>query len=313
MSAILNIAFQGGTHGNFLRYFIDRFSSLTPPINDLPFTSNGTSHNSITYSGLIYRYHPDYGTNTFNNINEPHILISISINDILFLQRIVNKRAGDLKTELNHDYISLSSTYIKLYGIKDKFKNLYNIDVDEHTKIPKFIFRDFFKLSFLNPIKDGFIENNNHLLSNLPTNCKLFPVSAFWNKELFFSNIKKINKELNLKLVIDQTAEEIYDLFLKNILEYDTYNRCEIIIKSLEKKENIDISNIDIVEQAYISAWIEKNYRFVIVPLTNSFFKNTKEILDWIEWYPQFYKAMNPNLPTFNGIPNPYHLHNLKK
>jgi len=101
-------------------------------------------------------------------------------------------------------------------------------------------------------------------------------------------------------------------LFIRNIKQYDTRHRCEKIIEALQNNENININDIDNVEQAYISAWIEKNYRFVTIPLTNNFFKNTKEILDWIEWYPQFYKAMNPNLPIFNGIPNPYHLHNLK-
>jgi hypothetical protein len=67
------------------------------------------------------------------------------------------------------------------------------------------------------------------------------------------------------------------------------------------------------VEQAYVSAWIEKNHEFVTVPLTNSFFSTTGEITYWLEHYPKHYKAMNPNLPTFDGKPNPFHLWNLKK
>jgi hypothetical protein len=320
MKRLLNIAFQGGTHGNFLRYFIDRFSALTPEIKELPFTENGTSHNAIKYSGLIHRYHPVFGigdifstTEGFDNVNEPHILISVSTNDILFLQRIVNQRAGDHKIDIDQEYVSLSSDYIKMYKIKDKFNNLYNINVNENTRIPKFIFRDFFKLSFLDLTKDGFIEENARWILNLPINCKLFPVSAFWNKELFFSNIERINKEFDLKLTVDQNAEYVYDLFVKNIKQYDTRNRCEIIIEALKNKQNLDISNIDTVEQAYLSAHIEKKYKFITVPLTNYFFKSTSEILKWIEWYPEYYKAMNPNLPTFNGIPNPYYLHNLRK
>ena len=320
MERLLNIVFQAGCHGHFLRYFIDRFSALTPEIKELPFTENGTSHNTIKYSGLIHRYHPEFGmgdifstTGEFENVDQPHVLISISIDNIFFLQRIVNGRAGDLKIELNQNYISLSPNYIKSYKIKNKFKTLYNMDVNEETKIPRFIFRDFFKLAFLDPTKDGFIEENNRLLLNLPANCKLFPLNAFWNKELFFSNIERINQEFDLKLIIDQNAEYVYDLFVKNIKQYDTRNRCETIIEALKNKENIDISDVDTVEQAYLSAWIEKNYKFITVPLTNYFFKSTGEILKWIEWYPEYYKAMNPNLPIFNGIPNPYHLHNLKK
>jgi len=312
MERLLNIAFQGGTHGNFLRYFIDRFSALTPEITELPFTENGTSHNNIKYSGKIERYHPS-DNNTFRNINEPHLLITVAPDDLLFLQRIVNKRAGDLKINLETDFITLSTRYIDLFRIKDKFKYLYNIEINENTNIPKFIFQDFLKLAFLDTNKDGFIERNTLYLSCRPAVCKLFPLNAFWNKDLFFSNIKRINQEFDLKLTVDQNAEYVYDLFVKNIEQYDTRNRCETIIKALGNKQNIDISNIDTVEQAYLSAHIEKNYKFVSVPLTNYFFKTTGEILDWLTWYPEYYKAMNPNLPTFNGIPNPYHLHNLKK
>ena len=39
----LYIGFQGGTYGNFLRYFLDKFCSLTPAIDDLPFNEIGTS------------------------------------------------------------------------------------------------------------------------------------------------------------------------------------------------------------------------------------------------------------------------------
>ena len=77
----------------------------------------------------------------------------------------------------------------------------------------------------------------------------------------------------------------------------------------MKNKKYYDLSPIDIVEQAYLSSYIEQNYEFICVPNTNYFFQNTKEILDWIEWYPQHYKAMNPNLPIFNGIPNPFYLH----
>ena len=35
--------------------------------------------------------------------------------------------------------------------------------------------------------------------------------------------------------------------------------------------------------------------------------------MDYLKYYPEHYKAMNPNLPKFNGIPNPFYLWNLKK
>ena len=51
---------------------------------------------------------------------------------------------------------------------------------------------------------------------------------------------------------------------------------------------------------------------FVIMPITDDFFKTTKEITDYIKLYPEHYKAMNPNLPKFNNIDNPFFLHRQK-
>ena len=64
----------------------------------------------------------------------------------------------------------------------------------------------------------------------------------------------------------------------------------------------------NIIEELY-----KKNYDFITIPRTNNFFNTTNEIIQWLDWYPNHYKAMNPNLPKFNGIPNPFYLWNLKK
>ena len=45
------------------------------------------------------------------------------------------------------------------------------------------------------------------------------------------------------------------------------------------------------------------------MPLIDNFFKNTNEIINYIKFYPEHYKAMNPNLPMFNNMPNPFFLH----
>ena len=58
MTDRVNIAFQGGTHGNYLRFCIDKFSTHTPDIIETPFTENATSHKQLNYSGRINRYHP---------------------------------------------------------------------------------------------------------------------------------------------------------------------------------------------------------------------------------------------------------------
>ena len=310
---MINIAFQGGTHGNFLRYFLDRFSSLTPEILEEPFTETGATHKEIKYSGRFKRYHPNIDSPYFQNVDQQHILITVDINDLLFLQRIIHKRTGDYNVDLTKNMIKLPAEYIKNYNINPRFYELYNKEINETMEIPRYIVRDFLKLSFLNPEKDGFIDKQKKVLKELTKKTLFFPVSAFWNKDIFFKEISTLDKKLNLQLVLGKDSEDIFTTFQNKIEQLPTQFRCQEIIECLKNKKKYDLSQIDTVEQAYLSSYIEQNYQFITVPNTNYFFQNTKEILDWIEWYPQHYKAMNPNLPTFNGIPNPFYLHGIKK
>ena len=65
---------------------------------------------------------------------------------------------------------------------------------------------------------------------------------------------------------------------------------------------------LDVSTEGFIYAEMEKANDFIQMPLTNRFFRDTDEMKQFIDYYPEHYKAMNPNMPKFNGIPNPYYL-----
>ena len=102
-------------------------------------------------------------------------------------------------------------------------------------------------------------------------------------------------------------------MFIQKLPWIKTKDRVFTIIDAIKQNKDINIEDIDTVQQAFVGAWIEQNYEFITIPLSNGFWKTTGEIIQWLKYYPQHYKAMNPNLPTFNGIPNPFHLAKLKK
>ena len=311
MSNLVNVAFQGGSHGNYLRFCIDKFSTLTPDFVGPPFTENHTSHVDLDYSGKVNCYHPLIEEPFFKNTEEPHILITIQKEDLLFLDRWVTMRAGDFKVDVSKDLVNTHDKFLSNFPWTDKFKKYYNIDLTKH-RAPKFLLRDFYKLSFLDPDKNGFIMLDKVLRENKPANTFEFPVSSFWDKDKFIRVLEKMNNVLNLKIDINRCLTT-HDLFLNRLNFMDTKHRAVDVTEAIQNKQNMDIKNLDTVEQAYVSAWIEKNHKFVIVPQCDNFFHTTNEIIDWLKYYPQHYKAMNPNLPTFNNIPNPFHLWNLKK
>jgi hypothetical protein len=76
----------------------------------------------------------------------------------------------------------------------------------------------------------------------------------------------------------------------------------------LESNLDTSLADLDVATEGFLYAELEKNNDFIQMPLTNRFFRDTAEINQFIEHYPGHYKAMNPNMPKFNGIPNPYYL-----
>ena len=310
MKRLVNIAYQSGTHGNYLRFCIDKFSKLTPEVIGTPFTKNNTSHNTLKYSGSVNQYHPGGLYPHFQNTNEPHILITVDKEDLVFIERWVTIRAADQRVDTSKDSIKLTDSFLEKFRWKDKFKSCFGIDVPEQP-IPRFLMRDFYKLSFLDKNQSGFIVTDRLLKTHKPLNTFEFPVSSFWDKNKFLNTLVQLNNESSLDL--DLSDMSVHDRFLKNVTFMDTKDRVFDVIDAIKNNEQVDIQELDTVEQAYISAWIEKNYDFIQVPLINNFFKTTKEISEWLQHYPSHYKAMNPNLPIFNGIPNPYHLAKLKK
>ena len=312
MGNIANITYQGGTHGRFLTFFLDKFSRRTPEISHSPFTKAGTSHNGKEMlSGKFPDWHPlADGKNYFKNTNEPHVMITVEPEDLLNIERSVTTRAGDLNVDTNNDNVAITSDFLDHFPWADKCAEMYNLDLTTHT-IPRFIMRDFYKKSFLYPEQNGFIVIDRAMRNDKPAKCFEFPVSHIWNKDKFIKTINTLDKELDLQLDIPDYT--IHDTFRAKFPPLATEHRTKDAIDHIKNKQDMDISDLDTVEQAYLASWIEKNYDFITVPLTNYFFQSTREICQWLEYYPQEYKAMNPNLPIFNGIPNPYHLAKLKK
>ena len=287
----VHIAFQGGTHGHFLRYMLDRFSGLTPIITKKPFTSVGTSHNleEEDYSNFFKITHPHLWG--WGDSSQPHIIITINKEDVLQLQRIVYIRPGDGEHDLSGDVIKIGKNFNDTKNIE----KLYGITINK--EIPRFILRDFCKLGFSDIKKHGFMVTNEEFLKQKFDNVHYFPVNAFWNQELFFEECKIINEKFKLDLSLGEDAVKIHQEFIELHEQLKTRYRANDIITAIEENKNVTIQGLDLIEEAYIYSWIETTNKNILAPFSNKFFTSTKEIIDYINWYPHFYHGMNPTLP----------------
>jgi len=301
-----------GCHGHYLRYLIDKFSRRTPTINELPFNENGNSHLDIDYSGYAEFVH--YEGHDDQKIKNSNVVKIIFPNDILYFERVAMNRAGDQNRDLHnlHHDISFFKEYNKEFY--QKLQNLYKVS---GSSVPKWLLRDAYKLGFLDWHTQGSVVKSKEDIQEIEKEIAPFNKMNYVEVNVFFTSHSLRNYLTNLSdkfdLDLDLTGfEEIHKIFMNNNKFIATNNSTTMLLDAVKDKINIEVPRLDILQQAYVYAMLEKQNDFITMPLTDYFFTDTQQIIDYIMSYPEHYKAMNPNLPKFNGIDNPFFLHRQK-
>lgn len=308
--SLLTIIMQPGMHHNFLRYVLDSCSRITPLLSELPFIETGTSHKKLNYSGKFEVLESDHNRPIREQGKGPFILCVAD--DILYFERISISREGDRNNDLtkSHNFINWQ-LWNKHYvdAIIEDYK------LEKNKPIPKFILRDSIKKSYLDPENKGSFLQNKKLVdsvNNTDTDNYFFPVSSFFTLEKFVKELTKLDNKYNLQLDFENIPQ-IYSQFAERNEILKNHFVVDEIITAIKNKENMKIPDLDVFQEGYIYAELEKSNDFILMPMINNFYTNTREIIEYLQHYPDHYKAMNPNLPTFNNIPNPFYLWNLKK
>lgn len=301
---LLNIVFAGGTFGNFLKYFIDKFSQKTPEIDDEPFTDIGTSHTitKIKFSGMIQRYHSSFIRDNEGEAGLPVCLILPSTEKhFLFLKKAMIFRSDDAKT-------CPDDLWKKAVGempilVREQAQNilkLYDIKEQAHFSwIPKFIVRDWYKLEFLQDIKDTqdyhwFQQFKKHPFFG-QQNVFHLDLESFFDWEVFLTNIKKLDQYFGLALDFDR-LEQMKILFERGHRLDEIRKECNLVEQVLKNETDDSLTDLDVSTEAFIYAYFEKRYPDIQLPLTNRFFRDYTEIKQFLEHFPNWYRRSNPNI-----------------
>ena len=301
---LLNIVFQGGTFGNFLKFFVEKFSTKTPDMIGDPFTEIGTSHqvNDSNFSGLIERYHQLFINDNEGNSDLPVCLVIPSNKKhFLYLKKAHWFRVGDLKIspddlwkkavgDMPERIKSFAQAIIKLYDIKDPA---------HFTWIPKFIVRDWYKLEFLQDLKD----THNYQWFEVFKKHKFFEgqkvfhldQETFFDWDTFVENITELNDVFGLALDFDRQVEmkRLFDKVLSLDIIRQEANMVEDV---LANRSDSQLNDLDVATEGFIYAEMEKANPDILMPLTNRFFRDADEIKQFIEHYPNWYRRPNTNI-----------------
>jgi len=313
MNPYIYILNSAGCHGHYLKYLIDKFSEKTPIINELPFNEQGNSHNPLKYSGFV-KYVDHHSLIDPKDLINKNIIQMTYENQIVYHERTAMARAGDAGRDLDNIHKDIS--FFKNYNptFYDKIKKLYSI---KNNSVPKWLLRDAYKLGFLDWENQGSVVKSKQEIQwvkeNLQSknNVYFLNVDIFFNLEKLQSELVKLDKIFDLGLNLEK-LHNVHSIFINKNKIIQTQKNCKLVLDHIKNGKHIDIPNLDIVQQAYVYAELEKNFDFVQMPLIERFFSNTKEIIDYVGLYPEHYKSMNPNLPKYKNIDNPYFLHRQK-
>ena len=304
---LLNIVFIGGTFGNFLKYFLERFSKKTPVLEEDPFTKIGTSHafkkdEHEVFSGLIQRYHLGFIEDNEGQTGLPVCLIVPSTKKhFLYLKQAQWFRVGDKKIspddlwrkaigEMPESIKSYAEDIIKLYDIKE---------TAHFSWLPKFIVRDWYKCGFLMKQNDTYEYKFFEILKKHPffKKQKTFELDleTFFYWKTFLDNIKEMDRFFGLELDFDK-SEEMKQIFDRGLSMDRIRQECNMTDELFRNDSHIEFKDLNVATEAFIYAEMELRNKLIQMPLTNRFFRDKQEIDQFLEHFPAWYEKKNPNI-----------------
>lgn len=303
----LNIIYEPGFYGKFLRFMCEKFSSLCADIQQNPFLPDGTAHNlkNVKWSGLFKRQHLDFFDN--NNEKDARVCLIRPVSDIgILLSKTHWQRVKPYRDENTHiDNIfkllkrDLHTTLLRRY---DDICDFYGLSGYGEV-LPKYLVRDWFKLEWLGDSSLSYDQKfyKDLLINKVPSktmSLMTFPLESFLHWNSFLKQLKLLDQRFELSIDFNR-QDEMIELFGQGLSldkERGAVKSCLEVIKNIENKTDKILPKFNVILESFILASVEKQNKDFIFPLTNHFYSSTKEIIQLIQVFPNYYKMVNPHL-----------------
>ena len=270
------IDFFGGTHGNFLELIINLFIYQLDFNQSDFFNQNGACH--------LKNHNPDYipkiKCSHFSHNNIPFdsndLVIEIHCNDDFMLPALVNSfvRSGDQVIDIFNLEIDTIKKLSSLPKATVLLTNIIN-DLGRKEIYPRSAIRNYFYAQFDNAEYGIDMFNNfKHTGKKL-----VFPFDAFFDYEKFCVNLNKCAFFLDMNFYPTDHTYQIWKRFIQVNQGYDSYQRCKEAMHGILTGNSMDLSNFNIIEEAWLLYRISRIFRCFEHPLltANQFVPTTKE------------------------------------
>ena len=297
MERQVQIIYAPGTWGNTLRWMLDRFSKESKFHSiDSPWDKNGRTHGfkDEDFNNRFIRGHQLAGRFDSPVPNSFKIVMRFHPNDLVFVERCGFYRNPGYETDIKRhaQVIERADNNFVQQAFGDTSskcvaKELYKIQ-----------FHDLKNHAWWNAM-NLYIGNGDHYQ---------FDLMSMFNETALVHELESISKILDLDLKIDDKVIINVVRKIRDSHVVKTKDRVKNVLDAIKAKEDVPCGDFDIIEQAFVETELEKINDCVLFPYGVNWFENTNGINDFLSTYPKYLKHMNPRLPWYNDIKNPFYL-----
>ncbi len=291
----IQIIYAPGTFGNCVRWLFDRFTAGSNFADiSSPWDENNRTHGDHDYSKKFELGHQVSGSWGSPDPTMNIVVLSFEPKDLLFAVRCGYYRNPNWENEKGRweNIIDLADANF----VKKSFGDVKS----------KCVAKELLKIQFHDMSKHEWWNTMNKFLSN--KDYYHFDMYSLWDHELLINELTKVSEKFNLNLDIDATVIDNVVEKIKNTHVVKTKDRAHQVLVAIDSKIELDCKDLDIVEQAYVEAELEKIHDSMLFPYGSNWFNDTGQINEFLSTYPNYLKHMNPRLPWYNNIKNPFYL-----
>jgi hypothetical protein len=210
-------------------------------------------------------------------------MANVTSYDCLLINLLSFTRAGDHKFDLKNFGQNLYSQIHKTnfyQGIKNSLLQ-YGIDIDTDKSVATGTLRESFKYNFVNPENNSLmkvIQDQKYINDSF-----IFYFRDFYNFKNYINALEKIVEYFQLPYKID--IEWYFELWKKFISKIDALQMEQDVIKihrAVIEKRNIPI-DLNIIQEAWLNAELEKIYGKEFPFNMEKYFSNTNKIIKFIK------------------------------
>jgi hypothetical protein len=298
----LQVIYSPGCWGNAIRWMLDRFSKDSKFKDmDSPWDTDNRVHDYTKndYMPIFKRSHQliAKGSTHKPDPTASKIIVTYDEKDTLWIERLGFYRNPGMETEQGRYKQIIKRSDAKF--IKESF-GMASDSKSVAKELLKIQFHDVSMHEWWNTMKQ-LMANDKHYK---------FPVYSILDESKLSNQLLDVSDTFGLELEIDKIVIKNVVEKVKSSLVVQTKDRVNRTMDAIENNNNIECGELDIVEQAFIETELEKVHDSLLFPYGTNWFSNTAQINEFLDTYPSYLKHMNPRLPWYNNIKNPYHVKN---